>query len=100
MDFEQLSEEAKGKAAELSGHLFGIVLKTLFLLGFLVLNVVVQPWIKRFEPDGILELVEVWTMRVLFAVITLAPLFMMLYRDLMILWIRNQKKIESERSRK
>jgi uncharacterized BrkB/YihY/UPF0761 family membrane protein len=96
----QPSKDVEEKAEELRVHLFGIVLKTLFLIGFLVLNFVAQPWIERFQPDGLLEQIEFWAMRVLFAVFTVVPLLMMVYRDLRILWIRNQKKIEVEKNRR
>jgi hypothetical protein len=90
-------KELEEKATELGVHLFGIGLKTLFLVGFLVLNFIAEPWIEQFEPEGLLERIEFWAMRVLFGVITVAPLAMFVYRDLRILWIRNQKKIDAEK---
>lgn len=58
---------------------------------FLVINFVAQPWIERFEPRGLLEKIEFWTMRILFAVLTVAPLFPMVYRDL---------SVESEKNKR
>jgi hypothetical protein len=87
------------KVGELSGHLFGILLKILFLLGFLVLNYFAHQWMKKFEPAGLLELIEFWAMRVLFAVFTVAPLVIIVCRDLMILLVRSRKKIAAERNK-
>jgi hypothetical protein len=88
------------KTTELGTHLYSVALKTAFLALFLVINYLAEEGIERFQPKGWLQQVEFRAIQVLFAIYTIGPLCLFIYRDLMILKIKVGKKIEAAKQEK
>lgn len=99
MQREEWSEYPKGRLKDLATSYACIMVDTVFLILWLLLQ-----WGAKIAKDGILvsldlsglDAIELLVFQVLFFLTTLAPVAIYTYRDIAVVWLRAQKRVRLE----
>lgn len=93
----EVSDHFRGKLRDV-GVIVGTVLADNVLLAcWLIVEYCMEQYVfPRFLVSSIIAKISFWVFRIIFAVSTLVPTVVILYKDLRIIWIRSSATIKAE----